>query len=325
MKIALIGSGTIVPVFLEAAAKEPLAEIYAIFGREKSIEKLKTFQEKYDIPVIYHDYDKLLADEQIDAVYMALNNHLHYAFAKKAIEAGKHVIMEKPFTSTYVQAKELAELAEKNNVFVFEAISNIYTPNFLKTKELLSQIGDVKIVQMNFSQYSKRYDSFKQGTVLPVFDKAMHGGALVDINVYNIHFIMALFGKPQGIHYSANMERGIDTSGILVMEYPTFQCVAIGAKDCKAPLAINIQGDKGYIHSTELPNEYNNFVLGMNDGGTEYFDLNNSEPRLLHELRTFVKMVENSDYELAKERMAHTLNVMEVMDEARAQVGLVFE
>ena len=325
MRIAVIGAGTIVPVFLEAAERMPEIEIYAIFGRIQSIEKLQKFQVTYGIPLIYHDYDSLLQDEKVDAVYIALNNHLHYAFAKDAIEAGKHVIMEKPFTSTYEQAKELSELAKKKQVILFEAISNIYTPNFLKTKELLKELGDVKIVQMNFSQYSKRYDSFKQGMILPVFDRAMHGGALVDINVYNIHFIMALFGKPSGVYYSANMEKGIDTSGILILEYPTFRCVAIGAKDCKAPLCVNIQGDRGYIHSTELPNEYNHFTFAINDGKTEYFDFNENEPRLLHELRVFAKLVQEKDYENAGNYMEHTLNVMKVMDEARTQVGLVFE
>ncbi len=325
MKTAILGAGTIVPDFLEAAKEIDELEIYAIFGREGSLPKLQDFQKKYGIPNIYHDYDALLDDENVEVVYVALPNHLHYAYAKKAVEHGKHVILEKPFASTYAQAKELVDAAKQNQVIIFEAISNQYMPNYEKTKELVQKVGDVKIVQMNYSQYSRRYDLFKEGTVLPVFDPKQSGGALMDLNVYNIHFVLGLFGKPSAVHYIANVEKGIDTSGILTMEYPSFQCVCIGAKDCKAPVSINIQGDKGYIHSEEPANVYNSFSFGYNSGETEDFSLNDGMPRLYHELKVFVSLAAGSKFEQAEIYNQHTLDVMEVLDEARHQAGIVFE
>ena len=323
-RVAVIGSGSIVPDFLEAAAEVEELEIYAIFGRERSLEKLQRFQRDWNIEKIYHDYEVLLKDEQVDVVYIALPNHLHYAYAKLALEHGKHVIVEKPFASTYAEAKELAELAGERHVAVFEAISNQYLPNYLKTRELLPELGDVKIVQMNFSQYSRRYDQFKQGVVLPVFDPKQSGGALMDLNVYNIHYITGLFGKPDTVQYHANIERGIDTSGVLTMTYPGFQCVAIGAKDCRAPLSINVQGDRGYIHSDCAPNGYQTFVFGTNAGQENRYALNDGKPRLYFELQAFADMLKQGDPAVLKTCSRHTLEVMEILDVARQQAGIVF-
>ncbi len=322
MKLAVLGAGGIVPDFLEAASKIPRAEICAIYGRESSRSRMLAYQAQYGIPHLYMDYGQLLEDRQVEGVYVALPNHLHHEFAKKALEAKKHAIIEKPFASNGRQARELVELAEKNGVFVFEAISNLYMPNYKKTRELVKGLGKVKVVQMNFSQYSSRYDKFKEGVVLPVFDPEQSGGALMDINVYNVHFILGLFGKPQKISYHANIERGIDTSGVLLLEYPGFQCVAVGAKDCQAPASISIQGEEGYLYSTQPTNVYDGFSLGKGRGETEDFALNGGFPRLYHELMAFVGMVEGRDGGLFCKASRHSLDVMDVLDEARRQAGV---
>jgi predicted dehydrogenase len=162
----------------------------------------------------------------------------------------------------------------------------------------------------------------------------------MDLNVYNIHFVLGLFGKPKRIHYQANIRQGIDTSGILTMEYPDFQCVCVAAKDCGAPANINIQGDAGCLHSDDTSNFYNAFSLCRNGEKPETYALNEGKPRLYHELRAFVDMVAAQGTETACEVAitpdakkaeimetylrccAHTLDVQEILDEARRQVGI---
>jgi predicted dehydrogenase len=318
MNVAIIGSGTIVPDFLEAASQIPEFHIYAIFGREKSLEKLKGFQEAYGIDRIYHDYDELLSDGQVEIVYVALPNNLHYPYAKKAILQKKHVIVEKPFACSCEQAEDLVSSAEENHVMVFEAISNQYMPNYQKTREILGQIGPVKIVQMNFSQYSRRYDKFKEGIILPVFDPKQAGGALMDLNVYNIHYVVGLFGEPESVHYYANVERDIDTSGILILEYRGFQCVCVAAKDCRALPGVSIQGEKGYIHSDDTSNAYRSFSICLGGGTPEEISLNGQAPRLYYELKTFAEMVSSADFESCARYSSHTLAVQRILDEARS-------
>jgi predicted dehydrogenase len=309
MNIAILGAGSIVPDFLEAASQIADIHLYAIWGRESSLERMEKFQKEYAIDKMYLDFEELLADDNVEAVYVALLNHLHYSYAKQAVIHKKHVIVEKPFASTYEQAEDLVTCAKEHSVMVFEAISNQYMPNYLKTAELIGEIGDVKIIEMNFSQYSKRYDQFKAGNILPVFDPKQSGGALMDLNMYNVHYVLGLFGVPRQVRYYANIEKGIDTSGILIMEYSGFQCVCVGAKDCKTSTNINIQGDRGWIHSEDTPNVYNTFSLCKNTGEVKDFALNEGKPRLFHELKTFVDMVNNQDESAYKGYCQHTLEV----------------
>ena len=316
MRVGITGAGMTVPWFLEAAELIPEMEIGALFARKE--EKRKELCEKYHIPAAYDSYEKLLADESLDVLYLPLPNSLHYSFAKQALEAGKHLIMEKPFTVTYAEAKELAELAERKGLVLFEAVTNQYNPNYEKVRELLPGLGDIKIVQIDFAQYSSRYDAFKQGIIAPVFDVNKAGGALLDLNVYNIHFVVGLFGEPSDAHYYPNMERGVDTSGILVLEYPGFQCACTAAKDCAAPLSVNIQGDKGCIFSHSNTSRFEEFSYQENKKESVHYALVDTQRSVFYdELRAFTDYWVRDDRAEFQKRLEQSLIVMKVLDRAR--------
>ena len=316
MRVGITGAGMTVPWFLEAAELIPEMEIGALFARKE--EKRKELCEKYHIPAAYDSYEKLLADESLDVLYLPLPNSLHYSFAKQALEAGKHLIMEKPFTVTYAEAKELAELAESKGLLLFEAVTNQYNPNYEKGRELLPGLGDIKIVQIDFAQYSSRYDAFKQGIIAPVFDVNKAGGALLDLNVYNIHFVVGLFGEPSDAHYYPNMERGVDTSGILVLEYPGFQCACTAAKDCAAPLSVNIQGDKGCIFSHSNTSRFEEFSYQENKKESVHYALVDTQRSVFYdELRAFTDYWVRDDRAEFQKRLEQSLIVMKVLDRAR--------
>ena len=305
-----------VPWFFFSLELIPEMEIGALFARKE--EKRKELCEKYHIPAAYDSYEKLLADESLDVLYLPLPNSLHYSFAKQALEAGKHLIMEKPFTVTYAEAKELAELAESKGLLLFEAVTNQYNPNYEKVRELLPGLGDIKIVQIDFAQYSSRYDAFKQGIIAPVFDVNKAGGALLDLNVYNIHFVVGLFGEPSDAHYYPNMERGVDTSGILVLEYPGFQCACTAAKDCAAPLSVNIQGDKGCIFSHSNTSRFEEFSYQENKKESVHYALVDTQRSVFYdELRAFTDYWVRDDRAEFQKRLEQSLIVMKVLDRAR--------
>ena len=153
-----------------------------------------------------------------------------------------------------VRVSPIARLMKRWPVFVVAGSCRPELPLFVYRsgqeelfRELLPRIGRVKLVQCNFSQYSSRYDAFCKGETPPVFDPNCAGGALMDLGVYNVSYIVGLFGEPNQVKYTANIERSIDTSGILTMEYSGFRAVSIAAKDCAAPARYVIQGTKGYI------------------------------------------------------------------------------
>lgn len=218
---------------------------------------------------------------------------------------------------TYEEAKKLAELARAKGLVLFEAITNQYNANYEKVRELLPGLGDVKIVQLNFSQYSSRYEAFKQGNIAPVFDAAKAGGALMDLNVYNIHFVVGLFGEPKAVHYYPNMEKGVDMSGILVMEYPTFQCVCVAAKDCGAPLSVNIEGDKGCMFSHSNSGRFEEFSYQENKQEPIHYELARRDSIFAEELTAFTEYYVNKNQAELDRRLEHSLRVMKVLDAAR--------
>ena len=251
MKVGIVGNGMIVPIAIEAMQRGGIA-VTALWCRNEA--KGKPIVEKYQIQNQYTDYQAFLNDESFDTVYIGLTNTLHYQYAKDAILARKHVIVEKPFTVTLAEAKELQELAIKHECMLFEAILSRYSKNYEHLKDELPKIGNIKLIQANFSKYSSRYDEFRKGIVSPTFDKAHAGGALMDLNVYNIHFVIGLFGMPKNVQYYPNLaENGVDTSGILMMEYPNFQAVCTAAKDSTSDPFVIIQGEEGTIMYPERP------------------------------------------------------------------------
>jgi len=316
MRVGVAGAGLIVPTFLDAAALVAQMEIYALFARREEVRR--EICGRYNIPVGYDSYENMLADPKVDVVYIALPNVLHFSFAKQALEAGKHVILEKPFTVTYAEAVELAELARRKKRYLFEGITTIYNTNYRKMKELLPKLGEIKIVTSNYSQYSSRYDAFKKGVIAPAFDPKQAGGALMDLNIYNIHLIAGLFGKPKDVCYYPNVERDIDTSGILLMQYDGFSAVCIGAKDCGAPAGASIQGTQGCMF-TQLapPNALPEFFYQENKCEPIRYALADSPERLYYELQAFTDSYEAQNDTFFEKALQHSLMVMEILDRAQ--------
>ena len=252
----------------------------------------------------------------MDTVYVALPNHLHYDYAKKALLAGKHVICEKPFTLTLAEFEDLAKVAEQKNRILLEAITNQYLGNFASIKANLAKLGDIKIVECNYSQYSSRYDAFKRGEIAPAFDPAKGGGALRDLNIYNIHLVVGLFGKPERVQYLANMERGVDTSGILIMDYGNFKAACIGAKDCSADIKSTIQGNKGSIAVLGPTNSMPELSLSLNGQSMTMINENSLNHRMHDEFVAFQAIIEHEDMTATKLALDHSHLVMEVLDQA---------
>jgi len=251
MKVGIVGNGMIVPIAIEAMQRGGIA-VTALWCRNEA--KGKPIVEKYQIQDQYTDYQAFLNDDSFDTVYIGLTNALHYQYAKDAILAGKHVIVEKPFTISTAEAKELHALAQEHECMLFEAILSRYSKNYEHLKDELQKIGKIKLIQANFSKYSSRYDEFRKGIITPTFDKARGGGSLMDLNVYNIHFVVGLFGLPKKVQYYPNLaENGVDTSGILIMEYPDFQAVCTAAKDSTSDPFVIIQAEDGTIVYPERP------------------------------------------------------------------------
>lgn len=246
MNIGMVGTGSISHTMAKEFARLTTMPVVAVCSR--NADTGIAMAHEFHIPKVYTEYDEMLADPEVELVYIATPNSLHFEQAKAALLAGKHVLCEKPIVPTVAQLDELLSLAKERRLLLQEAITTVNHPNYGLAKLFAKEIGDIKMVSCTFCQYSSRYDAFMNGQTPPVFDPAYCGGALMDLNIYNIYFIVGIFGDPKAVHYYPNRHaNGIDTSGILILEYPDFVCQCTAAKDSSAHNSAQIIGSDGNI------------------------------------------------------------------------------
>ncbi|MGI6754636.1 MAG: Gfo/Idh/MocA family protein [Atopobiaceae bacterium] len=328
MRLGMVGTGMIVKAQLEEMGHRTGFTVEALAGTPRSAETTRSLATRYGIPHVYDDFLALVEDPNIDTVYVGVPNSLHAAVTRQALLANKHVIVEKPLAATYAEALELSCLARERRLFLWEAINVVYLPNFLRVRQLLPQLGTIKLACCNYSQYSSRYDAFVRGETPTVFDPACAGGALMDLGVYNLHYLMGLFGAPHDVCYHANCERGIDTSGVITLTYQTeagsMVAEGIAAKDCQAPSYCIIQGSRGYLEQRTPANLCGEITLHFNDGREEHVDENGfGDPRLRWEAEfaAFARDVATDSHERCYQMLDHSLAVMRVLDQARASAS----
>lgn len=322
MRLAILGSGMIVHDFLSIADQIDGLELSAIFGLEAVRPQMEELSGKHSIPTVYTDFDACMADPAVDTVYVGLPNGLHADFARRSLLAGKHVIVEKPFTLSVAELEDLKSLAEERDLIIVEGITTQYLSNFKAIQDRLPQLGDLKVIQCEYSQYSSRYPAFREGQVLPAFDPAMGGGALMDIGIYTLHFVAGLLGRPTSISYAANVERGVDTSGVVTLTYPDCVAICVCAKDSGGPIRTKIQGNDGTILMDSPPNICDSFVHVRRGEEDERVDLKVHEHRLVEEFREFERMIRERDLAARDAHMEHSLLVLSLAAEALASAGI---
>lgn len=317
MTLGIVGAGMIVQEVLPLLADIETIQVAGIVTREASFHKLAPLAATYHIPHSYRTYGELLANPDIDTIYIANYNHLHHDYARQAIEAGKHVIIEKPMVLHASHATQLHKLAKAQQVMVIEAVNLLHLPNYHQLKTLLPQLGEIKLVSCHYAQYSSRYQRFKAGEILPAFDVTMGGGALMDINIYNLNFIVSLFGLPNRARYAANLAAGVDTSGILSLNYDGFQATALGAKDSNGPNVSHIGGELGYLSISGPINTMDTVTLHLQGQPPVVYELNHGKHRLYHEFVAFAHLIDQQDHAQVSALQTISQQVMEVVDMVR--------
>lgn len=324
MKLGILGSGKIVKEVLPVLKEIENIEVVGIAARNE--EKLQNLCEEFAIEKYYLGIEALLADEQIDTVYVALPNNLHFDAMDKAIDAGKDIICEKPFTTNSYETEKIIEKAKEHELMIVEAISHRFIPNAIEAKKIVDDLGDIKIVSLNYSQYSSRYDKFKEGIIEPVFSLESAGGALIDLNLYNVAFAVDTFGLPKDVKYFANIEKNIDTSGIVILDYDDFKISCIGSKDSAAPMINTIQGTKGTIEIPDALNSFEEFNLEVvGDDGQYSFQFNQEgKSRLYYEFVCIEEILRTRDISKVNELLEQTRNYMEVITKARFDANIYY-
>ena len=328
MNIGIAGNGKIVSEMLEAVKQIEGISVTAICSRVQSKAKAQLIADKYEIKKVYTDYGEMLKDDEIDFIYVAVINSQHYNYAKQALEAGKNVICEKPFTISAKETADLINLAREKKLFLFEAITVLYASNFKYIKEHLPEIGQLRYVHANYAQYSSRYDRYLKQEVAPAFDPKMAGGALYDLNIYNLHFAVGLFGEPKDITYRANFGfNGVDTSGTALLDYDEFTVVCSASKDSESVSGITFQAEKGHMELIKAPNECAMVHTHRKQRGfsPQITSKERYNHRMVDEFIAFKEIFEQKDYTACYENLKHTQTVMNVLEKACNSANLNIE
>ena len=336
MKIGTIGSGFIVRTILSKVAVTEGIECAAVYSR--SYETGRKLADEFGVDKVYTDLDGLCSDPEVEFIYIASPNSLHYQHVKKALEHGKHVLCEKPFVPTAAEADELIALAKEKDLLLIEMITTLYHPHFAWVQEQVPQVGKLQMVHATFCQYSSRYDNLMAGQQTNIFDPNFKTGCLMDINVYNIYLTVALLGRPDRVEYfAAKHENGIDIHGTVMLQYGDVVCQCIGAKDTMCDNSFLLLGDKGYIQITPGAGNLRTVRLvrrGAEDmgpagnnsrnKGKDRNELELPEDQWYYEIQTISRLVNEGNTEVFRRNMEISRNVMEVLEQARKSAGMSF-
>ena len=243
IKFGVIGSGWIAEEFVKGAKLVDGFVFSAMYSR--TYEKGKAFAEKFGGAPVYTDLNEF-AKSNVDAVYIASPNSLHYSQSKLMLENGKHVLCEKPITITPEEFTELCELAERKNLVYTEAIMMLHLSQRKIIKKKLESLGKISTAHFDFSQLSSKYPALLRGENPNIFNPEMKTGCLRDLGIYCFYPAIDFFGEPEKIISSAGfLSTGADGYGTAILDYADKQVTLTYSKIGQDYLGSQIIGDKG--------------------------------------------------------------------------------
>lgn len=244
LRLGIIGTSWISHEFIKAAHLTGRYRLQAVYSRH--IEIAQNFCEPYDSISCYTDLVDFL-DSDLDVVYIASPNALHFSQAKLAILAKKHVIIEKPAVTTPSEWKELTKLAKEHQVYLFEGARNYQEAAFQVVKDFLSN-QEILGANFTFAKYSSKLPALLAGEMPNIFSDVYAGGALMDLGVYCLYLAIGFFGEPISSHYTAQqLPNSVDLYGQGVLIYPEFQVAIQAGKNITSHLPAEIYTKTGTL------------------------------------------------------------------------------
>lgn len=322
LNIATIGTSWITEQFIEAVKANKNFHLKAIYSR--SLETAETLIKKYEGDYASNDLEDFWKDANLDVIYIASPNSLHFEQAKSAIQAKKHLIVEKPIFSNLDEWNEIFDLAEKNDMFVLEATRHIHTKNYHYLKELINYKKNVSKypflgANLNMGQYSSRYDKYMEaidnnGQVPNIFNPDFSGGVLMDLGVYPIYVAVDLFGEPDEVEYKAiTGSNGIDLFGHVHFDYGDFNVVIFISKAVHSQLESEFYFDNETVVVPTITDIDEVNVVTKNKGKVMELNYEVTNP-LEGEVEAFANILLNNDknsYDYLKDLSRKVTKVMD--------------
>ncbi|MDR2497514.1 MAG: Gfo/Idh/MocA family oxidoreductase [Tannerellaceae bacterium] len=331
IRFGIIGTNFISDWVLAGARQDARFEATAVCSRTQAA--AGAFASRHGIAHTFTSAEAMAASPLIDAVYIASPNFLHAEQSIMFMNRGKHVLCEKPLASNAAEARRMIEAAGRNNVVLMEAMKPVLTPNFRALVANLHRVGKVRRYFACYCQYSSRYDKLKAGELPNAFRPDYSNGALVDIGVYTIYPMVVLFGRPQRITADGLLlPTGVDGQGAVTFAYEDMGATVLYSKIADSSLPTEIQGETGTITLDRINiigslrfEERRRAASGKGlPPEPEDISASTDSDEYYYEVAEFINVVLDGRRESAVNSHANSLCTLEIMDEIRRQMGVVY-
>jgi predicted dehydrogenase len=317
LRWGIAATGMIAASMCEALKTLPEAEIVAVGSRTQ--DAADVFAQRFGIARAHGSYEALWADDDVDIVYVASPHSHHHAMTIAALDAGKHVLCEKAFAVNAAQAREMVEAARRHDRFLMEAMWTWFIPAVVDIRQrvLDGEIGELKVIEANFG--------------IPVTEPGgrhrridLAGGAMLDVGIYPVAFARFLAGDPIDAKVSGSLgDTGVDANvgGVI-----SFASGALGvfhtSLDMMTSLRATVYGTLGRI-DVDAPFWFpNGFTVRLD--GEEPARVDMPHQGLAHEAAHAMERIRAGHLESDVIPLATTVSTMELLDDIRAQLGVIY-
>ena len=335
LRWGIIGTGSIAHVFAKGLAHSKTGKLVAVGSRRQ--ETADGFGKEFDLAKAYGSYEALLADAEVDAVYISTPHPMHAEWAIKAAEAGKHILCEKPLTVNHAEAMAVVEAARANDVFLMEAFMYRCHPQIARLVQLIREkaIGEVRVIQATFS-FNAGYDEESR-----LIDNRLGGGGILDVGCYAVSMARLVAGAAVGKDFAEPLEvrgtahvgkTGVDEWAAAAVRFPgdIIALLATGVRVSQENV-VRIYGSEGSI---VVPNPWianreggAAKILVQRSGAKEAEEITVESPGWLYaiEADTVAANIERGQAEPPAMTWADSLGNMKTLDMWRESVGVTYE
>ena len=314
----IIGLGNIAHQFVRDLQLVEEANIVCVGSR--SLEKASKFAEQYDIPNYCGSYDEVIANREVDVVYIATPHDSHADIGVKAMNSRKHVLCEKPLAVNKDQVIEMVEASRKNNVFLMEALWSKFNPSIKECLHLVKNgaIGDVNYVNADFT-FNIEKDANNR-----MLNMELAGGSLLDMGIYPVFLAYSVFGKPEEMHAIARFhETGADLQTSVVMRFDNGVATVMSGFISQSDMVAKVYGTKGRILIDAPWHETQGYRL-IKNGDSRKVELPTAGKGFTYEIIETMNCIYEGYLESQFWSHQHSIDLIEILDEIRLQTGLKY-
>ena len=316
LKWAVLGTGVIANE-MAAGLQKMDKSLYAVGNR--TYDKAVAFAERYGIQKVYNSIDEMFTDDDVDIIYITSPHNTHYGFMKKALENGKHLLVEKSITLNSDELDEMITLAESKGLILAEAMTIWHMPLYKELWQIVErgELGKVQMITVNFGSF-KEYNMKNR-----FFNRNLAGGAMLDIGVYALSIVRSFMSEAPNrvVSQWKPAPTGVDEQASILLQNDEGQMATVAlTMHSKQPKRAMISCEKGYIEIMEFPRADKAVIVEAETGESREITAGETADALYYELTDMENAVVSADGRDMK--LTFSKDVMDIMTKLRADWGL---